>query len=164
MPSERCLQLSVSAEVGRGGSPRPAGVLRGCRVLCRARGTPSHSTQGGNSWQLATRQSAEPPLVFPLLSFIPDSLLLFSFLLSFQSALLPPFFFPLHSSHNEPQPAVTLSQGKSSHPCVSLIALDPFDNEREEKINGTLPSGPCVFPCPGIHTSRTVPWDRGACL
>lgn len=151
MPSERCLQLSVSAEVKRGSSPRPAGVLRGCRVTCRARGTPSHSNGEGKSWQLARGQSAEPPLVFPLLSFIPDSLLLFSFLLSFQSALLPPFFFPLHSSHNEPQPAATLSQGKSSHPCVSLIALDPFNYERELKINGTFPSGPCVFPCPGIQ-------------
>lgn len=116
---------------GKGWQPQTSWGFEGLQGAVQSKGTPSHSNGEGNSWQLARRQSAEPPLVFPLLSFIPDSLLLFSFSLSFQSALLPPFFFPLHSSYNEPQPAATPSQGKSSHPCVSLIALDPFNNERE---------------------------------
>lgn len=108
--------------------------LKGLQGAVQSKGTPSYSSREGNSWQLDRRQSAEPPLVFSLLSFIPDSLLLFSFSFSFQSALLPSFSFPLHSSHHEPQPAATLSQEKSSHPCVFLIALDPldpFNNERE---------------------------------
>lgn len=126
-------EVSAAQCLCRGGKGRQPHASCGFEGLQGAeQGEPPPTATGkGNSWQLARRQSAEPPLVFPLLSFIPDSLLLFSFLLSFQSALLPPFFFPLHSSHNEPQPAATLSQGKSSHPCVSLIALDPFNNERE---------------------------------
>lgn len=141
-----------------------AGGLKGLQGAVQSKGTPSHSSGEGNSWQLDRRQSAEPPLVFSLLSFIADSLLLFSFSFSFQSALLPLFSFPLHSSHRKPQPAATLSQGNSSHPCVFLIALDTFNNEREQRINGAFPSGPYVAPCPGISTSRTKSWEGETCL
>jgi len=100
---------------------------RGCRVLCRAR-NPLPQQRGR---KYSRQPDRRPPLVFSWLFFIPDSLLLFSFSFSFPSVLLPSFSFPLHSSHHEPQPAAALSQGNSSHLCVFLIALDPFNNERE---------------------------------
>lgn len=132
-PAAGCLSSSVRRK-GRGSSPSQQGSRmgsEGCRELGRA-GNPLPWQQGRKrSRQLNRRQSAEPPFVFSSLSFIPDSPLLFSSSFSFQSALLSSFCFPLHSSPRESQPAAALSQGNSSHPCVFLIALDPFNNERE---------------------------------
>lgn len=119
---------------GRGSSPIAGSVLggEGAAGGCAEQGNPLPQQQGRKySWQLERRRSAEPPLVFCSLCFIPDSLLLFSLAFFFQSALLPSFSFPLHSSHHKPQPAAALSQRNSSHPCVFLIALNPSYNERE---------------------------------
>lgn len=91
---QRCLQPSVSAEVGRGGSPRPAVVLRGCRV--QSKGNPLPQQQGketAGSWPEGSQLSL---LLFSpccLLSLTPSCFSLSRFLSSLLS-------FPHSSSHS----------------------------------------------------------------